>query len=82
MIQNKLRERLKLDFVRFKYKKKDGNIRHAFGTNNPKYLYKFFNVVLDSDGKQKASDDLITYYDCDKKGWRCLRSDNLIDILV
>ena len=48
-----MEERLKLDFVRFKYKKKDGNVRHAFGTNNPEYLYKFFNVVLDSDGNIK-----------------------------
>ena len=30
--------------------------------------------------KEIARDGLITYYDIDKLGWRCLKEDNFIEI--
>ncbi len=76
----KLRERLKLNIVYFVYKKKDGEIRNARGTTNITLLNVFFGQNIMSH-KEITRDELITYYDIDKLGWRCLKEDNLIEII-
>jgi hypothetical protein len=76
----KLREQLKLNIVYFVYKKKDGEIRNARGTTNITLLNVFFGQNIMSH-KEITRNELITYYDIDKLGWRCLKEDNLIEII-
>ena len=71
----KLREQLKLNIVYFVYKKKDGEIRNARGTTNITLLNVFFGQNI------MSHKEIITYCDIDKLGWRCLKEDNLIEII-
>lgn len=61
--------------VCFKYMKKDGTIREAKGTTNPKTVSANY-VVKGGVGPSKAG--YISYWDMDKNNWRCFDPDKLV----
>jgi hypothetical protein len=77
----KLRNRLKLSVVKFSYKKKNGDTRQATGTNNIELLNVVFGLDMKQTTSNNISDDLTIYYDVEKMGWRCLRNENLLEII-
>ena len=78
-MKTKIRERLKLNVVKFAFKKKNGETRYATGTNNIMLLNEMYGLNLDeSSGVDRG--DLINYYDLEKKGWRCFNKELLTKI--
>lgn len=64
------------DKCRFAYKKKDGTIRHAYGTTEPRFVEE-----ADNGRVRKilyCREDVIRYYDIDKKGWRSFLYKNFL----
>ncbi len=78
-MKTKIRERLKLNVVKFAFKKKNGDIRYATGTNNVMLLNEMYGLNLkENDSIDRG--DLINYYDLEKKGWRCFNKELLTKI--
>ena len=78
-MKNTIRKRLKLNVIKFAYKKKNGDIRYATGTNNVMLLNEMYGLNIKSfDSKDRG--DLINYYDLGKKGWRCFNENMLTEI--
>ena len=71
----KLKETMRTKTVSFRFYKKDGSIREAEGTLNPKDIDYDFK---DSDKKERH--DLIKYWDLEKKSFRCFNVGNLITV--
>lgn len=66
---SKLRQALRNGRVHFCYWKKDGSLRHAYGTTNS-------DIIPAADrpkGLRKPNPNVITYYDLDKQAWRCCK---------
>ena len=62
-----LKAKMREGEVKFKYTKKNGEIREALGTLNS-----------DVYGKENEPENQIRYYDLNSKGWRSFIIDNLI----
>jgi hypothetical protein len=78
-MQTKIRKRLKLNVVKFAYKKKNGDIRYATGTNNVMLLNEMYGLnIKENDSIDRG--DLINYYDLEKQGWRCFNKQLLTKI--
>jgi hypothetical protein len=78
-MQTKIRKRLKLNVVKFAYKKKNGDIRYATGTNNIMLLNEMYGLnIKENDSTDRG--DLINYYDLEKQGWRCFNKQLLTKI--
>ncbi len=77
----KLRKRLKLSVVKFSFKKKNGDIRYATGTTNTELLNIVFGLNLSPYEPETKKDGITTYYDIEKRNWRSLRDENLIEII-
>ena len=78
-MKTKIRERLKLNVVKFAFKKKNGETRYATGTNNIMLLNEMYGLNLkENDSIERG--DLINYYDLEKKGWRCFNKKLLTKI--
>jgi len=78
-MENKIRKRLKLNVVKFAFKKKNGETRYATGTNNIMLLNEMYGLNLkENDGLDRGN--LINYYDLEKKGWRCFNKELLTKI--
>ena len=83
MKKDKLRDRLKLSVIKFAYKKKNGEVRYAIGTTNSELLDVVFNIKLKGQETEQDSRAGITnYFDIEKRGWRSLRNNNLIEIII
>ena len=78
-MKNTIRKRLKLNVVKFAFKKKNGDTRHAVGTNNIMLLNEMYGLNL-KDNSSVDRGDLINYYDLEKKGWRCFNKELLTKI--
>tara|TARA_Y100001937_G_C6910242_1_gene237185 strand:- start:48 stop:293 length:246 start_codon:yes stop_codon:yes gene_type:complete len=76
-----LRERLKLSVVKFAYLKKNGETRYATGTTNTELLDVVFDIKLKPFKEEKQRDGITTYFDVEKRNWRSLRDDSLIEII-
>lgn len=70
-----LKEELRKRVVKFKYTKKDGSERDAYGTLNVDIMGKE-NTPIGTD--RKFPDNQIRYYDLDSNGWRSFLTENLI----
>lgn len=75
-------EQLKQDLskgaVRFKFTKKDGTIREAFGTTNLGFIP--VEKHPHTDNQDKYFSEVVTrYYDLDVKDWRSFQNDSLIE---
>jgi hypothetical protein len=78
-MENKIRKRLKLNVVKFAFKKKNGETRYATGTNNIMLLNEMYGLNL-KDNSSVDRGDLINYYDLEKMGWRCFNKELLTKI--
>lgn len=69
-------ERLDLGIVEFMYAKKDGSVRIAKGTRNMLLdVIDWDDIPMDIT---TPPNHVRTYFDLDKKRWRCFIKDNLI----
>ena len=74
-----LREKLQQGETHFVFKKKDGSKRNAIGTLN-------FDIIPTEDTQFKSEEqreerqDQVTYYDLEKMGWRCCKTENILEI--
>ena len=67
----KLRMKMKKEIVSFRFKKVDGSIREAVGTLKSEFLPA-------SKGTGKSNSCVFTYFDIEKKAYRCAKIDALI----
>lgn len=66
-----LEERMLDRAVAFQYRKKDGTIRNAIGTLCRSLMVLADNTMWEPKGEAKPENPaLLTYFDCDAKGWR------------
>jgi len=70
-----LKAKMQKGEVKFKYTKKNGEIRDALGTLNVDVIGK--ENAPSGTGKQ-VPENQIRYYDLNSKGWRSFIADNLI----
>ena len=74
-----LNKLLKQGHVHFKYKKKTGEEREAWGTKNPKII-----GLLPKNPKDRFNTNFsaragyINYWDCEVGGWRCFDPDRIL----
>ena len=78
-----LREKLQQGETHFVFKKKDGSKRNAVGTLNfdiiPKADWPVTADDIDNDYKDK-NEGVVTYYDLEKRSWRCCKTENILEI--
>ncbi len=71
----KLKMAMKLRIVKFYFQKVDGSIREAYGTLAD-------NIVPDvAQGGRRANDTVQTYYDTERRDFRCFKKANLISMV-
>ena len=70
----KLKDKMRNQIVKFRFEKIDGTIREAFGTLSEV-------VVPVTKGERKNADTCQTYYDTEKKAWRCFKKANLLQVV-
>ena len=78
-MKEQLKQMLREGVVEFEYIKKDGTTRIATGTTKLE-LFEDSPNYKESNGKRSVSDDIITYWDLNKDGWRSFNSDQLTHI--
>lgn len=66
----KLRKQMAKGIVKFAYYKVDGSIRTAWGTLK--------ESILPATSGRKSSDKVVTYYDTEKREYRCFKPINII----
>ena len=70
----KVRMAMTTRIVKFYFQKVDGSIREAYGTLAD-------NIVPDvAQGGRRANDTVQTYYDTERRDFRCFKKANLISI--
>ena len=69
-----LEEALKKGVVHMVYLKKNGAMRDAHGTRASALIPEGYRA----QGRRKASPRVLTYWDTDRGGWRCLLRDRLM----
>ena len=69
-----LEEALKKGVVHMVYLKKNGAMRDAHGTRANALIPEGYRA----QGRRKASPLVLTYWDTDRGGWRCLLRDRLM----
>lgn len=73
---------LRSDIVKFKFEKKDGTIRIAFGTRNPKIISAVIGTTAAHDGTKKPPRvGFVTYFDLDKKTFRCFAEERFLGVM-
>lgn len=82
ILVDELKKRMKDDVVHFSFKKKDGTLRHAYGTRLTEIIVRHEGEVLpDSNTRKQASNgSTFPYYDIEKGAWRCFKTESLMDI--
>lgn len=86
MTQEQLQSMLREGTVSFTFKKKDGTIRDAKGTLNLDVIksadQKAYDDLVDTNKTRhrNVADDVVTYFDLDKNGWRSFRWSQFIDL--
>lgn len=77
-----IRQRLNLSVVKFSFKKKNGDLRHATGTTNISLLNELFDLNLEEkEQSEQQRNGTTPYYDIDSKGWRCFKDENFIEVI-
>ena len=75
---------LRSDVVEFQFEKKDGTIRTAYGTRNPKIISDTLGSLgrTSSSGKSGASrPGFVTYFDMEKKDFRSFAEDRFLGVI-
>lgn len=73
-----LRNKLHEGVVAFKYKKVNGEIRKAIGTLNISFSDELAEYVASDKASNKTG--VVSYWDIEKKGWRSVKEENIIEI--
>lgn len=71
----KLKSQMKSKIVKFYFKKVDGSVREAYGTLNEKLM-----PTITGTDKRAKNDTVQTYFDTERKEFRCYKKANLISI--
>lgn len=81
-MEKNIRQRLQLSVVKFAYKKKNGEVRYATGTTNIRLLNELFSLnIEEKEQVEQQRNGTTPYYDLAKKGWRCFRDENFIEVI-
>ena len=78
MTTEQIKEELARGVVNFKYTKKDGSERTASGTRNIDFI-KTQGAEPTGTGVEK--ENVITYYDLGKTGWRSFKVENFLGFI-
>lgn len=79
-LQQKLNRLLKTeDVVKFTFKKKNGELRHARGTKKMDKIESIDEGAIPS-GKGTPKTGVIVYFDLDKSAWRSFQEESLVSI--
>ena len=70
----KLRAAMSVRIVKFYFQKVDGTTREAYGTLAERFLPAAVGVA------RRANDTVQTYYDTEKREYRCFKKANLLSI--
>lgn len=70
----KVQRGMRAGVVAFAYLKMDGTVREAHGTLAPSVL------PATTGGRRRGDPTLMTYYDTDKRSWRCFKKANILTI--
>jgi len=73
----KLKIRMQAGIVKFYFQKIDGTIREAYGTLND----RFTSAPMGNDNRKK-NDTVQTFFDTEKREWRCFKKMNLISVVT
>lgn len=68
----RLQKSMKSSVVEFRFRKVDGSIRQAFGT----LIANVIDPLIKGTGRK--SENLVTYFDCQKQEFRRFKEENLI----
>lgn len=77
-LNDQLTKRLASGIVKFAYKKRNGDIRVATGTNVPQNIWNMGGEFADVG--YNFSNKATRYYDLDKNGFRSFSKENLLEI--
>lgn len=73
---------LRSDIVLFKFEKKDGSIRVAYGTRNPKIIAGIIGTSAATTGaKRPPREGFVTYFDMEKESFRCFSEERFLGIV-
>lgn len=74
---------LRADIVEFQFEKKDGTIRTAYGTRNPKIIADKIGASTSSTIKGKSSErpGFINYFDMEKVQFRCFAEERFLGVI-
>ena len=77
-----LKLKMQDDVVHFVFRKIDGTERHAFGTRAKDILDNYISADLSVGQKaaRKVAFGTFSYFDIERKDWRCFRVDRLVEI--
>lgn len=77
------RSMLHSDIVKFKFEKKDGTIRVAYGTLKSELIASIIGPYVKKDGVERKPrpDYLITYFDLEKNTFRSFNKDRFIGVI-
>ena len=74
-------EMLRSDIVKFEFEKKDGSVRVAYGTRNPKIIAAVIGTVDAKEGTKKpAKVGFVTYFDMEKGSFRCFAEERFLGV--
>lgn len=75
-------EMLRADIVSFKFEKKDGSIRVAYGTRNRDIIARVLGPSTSSSGtKRPAREGFVTYFDIEKMSFRCFAEERFLGVI-
>lgn len=76
-----LRERMRSDIVHFRYDKKDGSDRPAYGTRCGEIIARY-GAIPRSGGPlpKRLYRAGFNYFDLEKKAWRCFKPENFVSM--
>lgn len=74
---------LRSDIVKFKFIKKDGSERIAYGTRNPKIIAAVIGTTAAHDGieKKKKPEYIIVYFDMEKGCFRSFNESRFVGVI-
>jgi hypothetical protein len=73
---------LRSGIVKFEFEKKDGSLRVAYGTRNPKIISDVIGERPAGEGPKKAPrPGFITYFDMEKGSFRCFAEERFVGVV-
>lgn len=77
---DELKKGMQQDVMHFIFKKKDGTIRHAYGTRAQDVLTRNDSLPESNSKKKGSPGTVFPYYDIEKGAWRGFKVESLISI--